>query len=129
MLSRFTKQEANRKEQINRKLLAVGREVRRGRAHYRSTRDLLEELRDLCGSWKAVADAWSRLVEDSAQKRPGGLRAINQLRAMFAVIREAGKPAVRQPKPTAVPFDPAGLTDEELAAGMEEYQKQQSQKT
>jgi len=106
MLKRFTKQEKDRKEHIKRKLLAVGREVRRGRAHYRSTRELLEELRDLCGSWGAVADEWAKLVEESARKRPGGLRAINQLRAMVAIIREASNAAGRQRDPPAVPFDP-----------------------
>ncbi len=135
MLKFHTQREAERKEKIRRRLLELGRLIRKGRGTSKRAAALLGELRELCGSLSGVVDEWSALLSDTAQRRPGSPRHLKTLVAVVEAIRLAEQeqaavsaPPTKKPRRREKPFDPSKLGDDELQRIIEQYEQQQAAK-
>jgi len=132
--------EDDRKEQIKRCFLALGREVRRGRGNHARGAELLDQLQELFGgNMGVVAEKWAEFLFETAEKRPRTPRALGALIAVAEVIRLAKQASAGPSVGTAQrQFEPANMathgaeilpdfsmwTDEALEAAIEQYQRE-----
>jgi hypothetical protein len=131
MLRGYMQREAEREQQIKRRFLALGREIRRGRCNHRRAEGLLRGLSELCGGGiHTVAERWAEFLKELFEKEPGSVRAMRGLMAMVEVIRLASQeqlapsaPPARKGRHRKKPPDFSAWTDEELRALVEMHER------
>ena len=67
--------------------MALGREVRRGRANHRRAEKLVEELLRLCGGLPVLTQKWGDFLEELLAGEPGSARTLRALMAVTEVVR------------------------------------------
>ena len=130
----------NRKRQIKRCFLALGREVRRGRGNHKRAAELLDQLQELCGgNLRMVAEKWAEFLSETAEQRPATPRVLKGLVTVAEVLRLARQapapsrtssterqsgPANTEARPAERPPDFSTWTDEALGAAIEQYRRE-----
>jgi len=130
----------DRKRQIKRCFLALGREVRRGKGNHARAAELLDQLQRLCGgNSKMVTEKWAEFLSETAKKRPRTARVLKGLVTVVDILRLAKQaPAPSWASSTERQSGPASTraraaeklpdfstwTDEALEAAIEQYQRE-----